>query len=105
MQDLGIHGNLYRWIKNFLCERNILTTTNYAISSKETLEECLPQGSSLRATLFLIFVNDLPKQLKYEKAIYADDLPLWHTHKEIGVSEILPNEELNRIKNIVINGN
>ena len=98
MQDLGIHGNLYSWIKNFLCERNIQTKINNAISSKETLEEGLPQGSSLSATLFLIFVNDLPKQLKYEKALYADDLALWHTHKEAGVSEILLNEELNRIK-------
>ena len=98
MQDLGIHGNLYSWIKNFLCERNIQTKINNAISSKETLEEGLPQGSSLSATLFLIFVNDLPKQLKYEKALYADDLALWHTHKEAGVSEILLNEDLNRIK-------
>ena len=98
MQDLGIHGKLYRWIKSFLSERNIQTKINNAFSSKETLEEGLPQGSSLSATLFLIFVNDLPGQLKYEKALYADDLALWHTHEEVGVSKILLNEELNRIK-------
>ena len=98
MQELGVHGKIYAWIKNFLTERHIQTKINNATSSKETLEEGLPQGSSLSCTLFLIFVNDLPKILKYEKALYADDLALWHSHKEVGISAILLNEELQRIQ-------
>ena len=35
MQDLGIHGNLYSWIKNFLCERNIQTKINNANPPKK----------------------------------------------------------------------
>ena len=98
MQELGLNDKIYAWIKNFLTERHIQTKINNATSSKETLEEGLPQGSPLSCTLFLIFVNDLPKILKYEKALYADDLTLWHSHKEVGISAILLNEELQRIQ-------
>ena len=74
MQESGIHGNLYRWIKDFLTDRLIQTKVQNAFSSKRVLEEGLPQGSSLSCTLFLIFLNDLPSVIKSEKAQYADDL-------------------------------
>ena len=59
MQNMGIKGKLYRWIKSFLTDRLIETNINDSLSSKEVLEEGLPQGSSLSCTLFLIFINDL----------------------------------------------
>ena len=77
MQNTGIHGKLYTWIKNFLTDRLIQTKVQNAFSSKRVLEEGLPQGSSLSCTLFLIFLNDLPEVLKSEKAQYADDLAFW----------------------------
>ena len=98
MQKIGIHGKMYDWIKHFLTNRMIQTKYNNAISSKQILEEGLPQGSALSCTLFLIFINDLPSQLRSEKALYADDLALWHTHKNVGVSAILLNEDLKRLE-------
>ena len=67
------------------------------MSSKMTLEEGLPQGSALSCTLFLIFINDLPKVLKYHKALFADDLALWYTHKSAEASALLINEDLQRL--------
>ena len=99
MQRIGIHGKMYNWIKHFLTNRLIQTKCNNAISSKQVLEEGLPQGSALSCTLFLIFINDLPSELKSEKALYADDLALWHTHSNVGVSAILLNEDLKRLEN------
>ena len=98
MQRAGIHGRMYSWIKNFLTGRLIQTKVNNAMSSKQTLEEGLPQGSALSCTLFLIFINDLPEVLKYEKALYADDLALWHTHKTVETSSFLLNEDLERLQ-------
>ena len=98
MLNVGIHGNLYRWIKHFLTDRLINTKVNNGISSKEVLEEGLPQGSSLSCTLFLIFINDLPEELQTEKALYADDLALWHTHKLPVFSATALNRDLQRLE-------
>jgi len=97
MQDCGIHGNLYKWIKDFLNDRLIQTKVQNAYSSKQVLEEGLPQGSSLSCTLFLIFLNDLPSELKSEKAQYADDLSFWQTQNKVGTCAILLNEDLSRL--------
>ena len=67
MQNMGIKGKLYRWIKSFLTDRLIQTNINDSLSSKEVLEEGLPQGSALSCTLFLIFINDLTKNLTQTK--------------------------------------
>uniref|UniRef100_A0A0B7BTN5 Reverse transcriptase domain-containing protein n=1 Tax=Arion vulgaris TaxID=1028688 RepID=A0A0B7BTN5_9EUPU len=83
MMDIGIHGKLYNWIKYFLIDRTIQTKINDAISSKEVLEEGLPQGSSLSCTLFLIYINDLASQITAEKALYADDLAIWQSHEDV----------------------
>ena len=92
MSNMGIHGKMLKWIQAFLTNRTIQTSFDGALSSKKTLEEGLPQGSALSCTLFLIFINDLPELLKIEKALFADDLVLWTTHKY----EILSRAKLNR---------
>ena len=97
MQDYGIHGNLYKWVKDFLTDRLIQTKVQNAFSSKKVLEEGLPQGSSLSCTLFLLFLNDLPKELKAEKVQYADDLSFWQTKNKVGTCAILLNEDLKRL--------
>ena len=97
MMDLGIHGKLYKWIKFFLTDRNIKTKVNNAHSSKEVLEEGLPQGSCLSCTLFLIFFNDVTNTLKSEKTLYADDLALWQTHSSTAVGAGKLNEDLKRL--------
>ena len=81
MQRLGVKGKMYNWIKDFLTERTMQTKVDDSISEKKVQEEGLPQGSALSCTLFLIFLNDLPQELKCEKAMYADDLALWKTHR------------------------
>ena len=81
MKKMGIHGKMLKWIQAFLTNRTIQTPLNGETLSKFTMEEGLPQGSSLSCTLFLIFINDLPELLKTEKALFADDLVIWTTDK------------------------
>ena len=102
MQELGIHGNMYKWIKNFLTDRLIRTKVGNAYSAKKVLEEGLPQGSSLSSTLFLIYLNDLPKEIKSEKDQYADDLSMWQTQNNIGTCAILLNEDLIKLERFCI---
>ena len=98
MRESGVHGNLYNWVKYFLVDRTIQTKVNNGISSKNVLEEGLPQGSSLSCTLFLLFINDLPDILQSENLFYADDLSLWHTSKYPVYSARKLNEDLQRIE-------
>ena len=81
MLRMGIQGCMFNWIQAFLSNRTIATRYNGATSSKRTLEEGLPQGSSLSCTLFLININDLAEQLNISKAMFADDLVIWTTDK------------------------
>ena len=83
MSDIGIHGQMYNWIKFFLTNRTIQTKMNDALSSKEVLEEGLPQGSCLSCTLFLVYISDMEEVLDIVLALYADDLVLWVTRSDI----------------------
>ena len=79
MQKIGIQGNMYNWIKNFLQDRTIATKINNTLSTKKTLDKGLPQGSALSCTLFLIYINDLADSIEIQTALFADDLVLWTT--------------------------
>ena len=98
MQSLGIKSNLYSWIKSFLSDRLIQTRFNSALSSKQTQEEGLPQGSSLSCTLFLIFLNDVSDILDAEKALFADDLVIWHTSNSTIISQRRLQDDLKRLE-------
>lgn len=98
MRRMGIHGNLYRWIKNFLNERTIQTKINNELSSKQVLEEGLPQGSALSCTLFLVYMNEITKNInKSQVALYADDLVIWHSHRYARQSTRYLNQDLEKI--------
>ena len=99
MQRHGIKGNMYKWIKGFLQERTIQTKVNNSLSSKQVLEDGLPQGSALSCTLFLLFVNDMVQDIKVQKALYADDLVIWHTGKYTRQSARHLNQDLQKLNN------
>ena len=97
MQNKGIKGHMYNWIKSFLSDRLIQTQVNNTLSSKAVLEEGLPQGSSLSCTLFLVFLNDVSDILKLEHALFADDLVLWHTGNSTLISRRRLQDDLNSL--------
>ncbi|GFS20428.1 RNA-directed DNA polymerase from mobile element jockey [Elysia marginata] len=99
MREVGIHRRLYHWVKYFLVKRMIQTKINKGISSKQIQKEGLHQGSSLSCAFFLIFINNLPDIVQAEKALYADNLVMWHTNKHPGISARLLNEDLDRLQN------
>ena len=98
MQNMGIKGKIYTWIKSFLSDRLIQTKFNSALSSKAAQEEGLPQGSSLSCTLFLIFLNDVSNVLKSDRALFADDLALWHTDSSTIISGRRLQEDLKNLE-------
>ena len=79
LKTIGLSGNLYNYIKDFLHERSLQVKVENAYSSFRSLEMGIPQGSVISPTLFNILLSDLPKQVTKNVTVvqYADDLCLW----------------------------
>ena len=76
LQGLGIAGDIWLWIKNYLNERKITTIVNGTISSSCKVSYGVPQGSVLGLILFSLFCNHLPDIIQDEQGkleMYADD--------------------------------
>ena len=56
----------------FISSSFSINTPNH---SPEKVNAEVPQGSILGSTLCLLYINDLPDDVIYNIAIYADDIP------------------------------
>ena len=60
IQELGIAGKLWLWIKDYLTNRKQITMVNGHDSKTMDVEFGVSQGSVLGHTLLALFCNDLP---------------------------------------------
>ena len=83
MLNSGIRGNMLRWTKSYLHNRRARVLVNGHMGRKILLRQGVPQGGVLSPTLFILFINDVVKELPkgVKAALYADDLVLWCTEE------------------------
>ena len=82
VQQLGIGGKVFHYIKNFLTERTFSVRINNDRSLVYEQENGIPQGSVLSPLLFAIMVNDLSEvslDVKNSFSQYADDTAIWRS--------------------------
>ena len=74
LQAVGIMGDSYNWILDYLKDRSQFTIINGSSSSTKPINFGVPQGSLLGPRLYSIYVNDLPDAVtEGEVEMYADD--------------------------------
>ena len=67
-----------KWFESYLSNRKQCTLVNRCLSEMAPIEVGVPQGAILSVILFKIFINSMPKCLKFSSAIlYADDTTIY----------------------------
>ena len=84
---------------DYLTNRKQCTQANGVISSLKNLTYGVPQGSMCGPLLFLIYFNDLSKNLVHSKvSLYADDTIIYLNHKDNARALLLLQEDLDRLQ-------
>ena len=84
LEHYGIHGIPNNWFRSFLTERYQFTTVSNQSSTKSKISHGVPQGSILRPSLFLVYINDLNKAIIHNQVHhFADDTNFLITGKSL----------------------
>ena len=96
LQKSGVTGCMYQYLTN----RKARVHVNGTYSRKKTLKEGVPQGGDLSPTIFLVFINDIVKDMprKVRGAIYAEDLVLWCSEEHLSTANYRLQQALNTLE-------
>ena len=78
----GIGGPLKAWIKDFLLDKKQRVVVNSKLSSWSLVLIGIPQGSVLGPIIFVIFINDLPDQIRNTVKIFSGDSQIFRALHE-----------------------
>ena len=83
LHNLGLRGNLPKFIENFLKNRSFNVKVGSALSDPSDQEEGVPQGSILSPLLFEIKINSITNTLKkdIDSSLYVDDFLILYKSK------------------------
>ena len=97
LKQNGICDNLLKLFESYLYNRKQRVVLNGSHSDYSIIESGVPQGSVLGPLLFLIYINDLEKDIKSNIKFFADDTMLFSVVKDPTVSAANLNHDLNCI--------
>ena len=99
LQGLGISGDLWSWILDYLSNRSQVTVVNGTKSEAMPIKFGVPQGSVLGPTLFSLFCNDLPDVAENDGIIhmFADDTTMYAIGPSVDSVTISLNNMLGRL--------
>ena len=78
LRQNGIDGKLLQWLNSYLTNRKQKVTLKSCASTIKSILAGVPQGSVLGPLLFLVYINDIAKQLLSSTQLFADDSSLFY---------------------------
>ena len=89
LHDLGTPRPTTRWIAAFLRTRTAEVVVNGTKSKRVRMKQGLPQGSVLSPLLFLLFINDINKEIpdNVQSLLFADDASLYTMHTDLNIAQ------------------
>ena len=97
LKSMGISGELFNLLENYLSDRFQRVLLNEQASSWRPVLAGVPLGSILGPLLFLIYINDLPNELKSNAKLFADDTSLFTIVKDKTESANILSNDLSEI--------
>ena len=90
LEQNGISGNLLKLFQNYLSNRKQRVVLNGTFSDYSSIESGVPQGSVLGSLLFLVYINDLERNIKSNVKFFADGTMLFSIVKcpEISANDL-----------------
>lgn len=98
LELIGVKGTENQWFHSYLENRTQSTRFNSITSDPLNNDVGLPQGSKLAADLFIIFINDIKRQLRHGKlTLFADDTQISIASHDLQEAIDKINQDLERI--------
>ena len=98
LQQNGVSGSLLMFFQNYLNNRKQRVVQNGSHSSYSIIKSGVPQGSVLGPLFFLVYINDLERNIKSNIKFFADDTMLFSIVKDPAISANNLNHDLDIIQ-------
>ena len=97
LQQNGVCGAVLGILRNYLSNRKQRVVLNGSFSDYQQIESGVPQGSVLGPLLFLVYINDLEKNIRSKIKFFADDTMLFSIVHDPYISATHLNHDLETI--------
>ena len=77
LQVAGVTGDVLNWFKSYLSDRKQRVVLPSTVSKWTLIRPGVPQGSILGSLLFLVYINDIVRDIGSNIRLFADDSSLF----------------------------